>query len=208
MPPHFHRPRPKLKFPPPLALPRPAGQYAAHDRQIYLRPRRARAQPQEHLARPAAREAHRHHRPVGLRQVVAGLRHHLCRGPAALCGKPVRLRAPVSGDDAKARCGPHRGPVAGHFHRAEDHQPQSALDGRHRHRDLRLHAPDVRPRGRALFARDRPAHREPDRQPDGGSHSGAGRGTRLYLLAPHRSRSQGRVPKGTRRADEEGLSAG
>jgi excinuclease ABC subunit A len=30
-----------------------------------------------------------------------------------------------------------------HRHRAEDHQPQSALHRRHRHRDLRLPAPAV-----------------------------------------------------------------
>ena len=61
-----------------------------------------------------------HHRPVGLGQVLARLRHHLCRGPAALCRKPVGLCAPVPGADAEARRRSHRRPVAGHLHRAED----------------------------------------------------------------------------------------
>ena len=50
---------------------------------------------------------------------------------------------------------------------------QSALDGRHGHRDLRLHAPAVRARRRALFAGHRPADREPDRHPDGRPRHGA-----------------------------------
>ena len=65
---------------------------------------------------------------------------------------PVGLCAPVPGDDAEAGRGPYRGSVTGHLHRAEDHQPQSALHRRHRHRDLRLHAAAVRARRRALFA--------------------------------------------------------
>ena len=52
---------------------------------------------------------------------------------------------------------------------------ESALDRRHRHRDLRLSAPAVRAGGRALFARHRPSHRKPDRQPDGRPHPGAAR---------------------------------
>src|SRR5213082_2349365 len=50
---------------------------------------------------------------------------------------------------------------------AEDQQPQPALDRRHRHRNLRLHAPAVGPRRHPLLARDRPADLGPDRQPDG-----------------------------------------
>ena len=66
-------------------------------------------------------EARGAHRAVGVGQELAGLRHHLCRGPAALCGEPVGLRAPVPGADGQAGRGPDRGPVAGHLHRAEDH---------------------------------------------------------------------------------------
>ena len=51
------------------------------------------------------------------------------------------------------------------------------------------------------------AHREPDREPDGGPGAGAaGRDPPLSARAD-RARPQGRVPQGVRRAAEEGLSA-
>jgi excinuclease ABC subunit A len=79
--------------------------------------------------------------PVGFGQILAGLRHHLRRGPAPLRRIAVGLRAPVSRTAGQARRRLHRGPVAGHRHRAEIGQPQSALERRHHHRDLRLPAP-------------------------------------------------------------------
>jgi hypothetical protein len=82
----------------------------------------------------------------GLRQVLARVRYDLCRGPAPLRREPVGLCAPVPRDDAEAGRRSHRRPVAGDLDRAEDHQPQPALDRRHGHRDLRLPAPAVRPR--------------------------------------------------------------
>ena len=100
-----------------------------------------------------------------LGQVVARLRHHLCRGPAPLRREPVGLCPPVPRADAEAGRRFDRGPVAGHLDRAEDDLAQPALDGRHGHRDLRLSAPAVRARRRPLLARDRPADREPDRSP-------------------------------------------
>ena len=63
---------------------------------------RTRAQSQECRRRAAARQADRDHRPVRLGQVLACLRHHLCRGPAPLCREPVGLCPPVPGDDAEA----------------------------------------------------------------------------------------------------------
>ena len=44
---------------------------------------------------------------------------------------------------------------------------EPALHRRHGHRDPRLHAPAVGARRHPLFARHRPADREPDGQPDG-----------------------------------------
>jgi excinuclease UvrABC ATPase subunit len=87
-------------------------------------------------------------------------------------------------------------------------QPQPALDRRHGHRDLRLHAPAVRARRRSLFAGHRPADREPDRQPDGRPGDGAGGRHAALPAGADRARPQGRVPQGIRRADEEGLPAG
>ncbi len=55
-----------------------------HGQRSDRRPRRPRAQPQEHRPRDPARPARRHHRAVGLGQVVARLRHDLRRGPAPL----------------------------------------------------------------------------------------------------------------------------
>ena len=68
-----------------------------------------------------ARPARGVHRPVRLGQILARLRHHLCRGPAPLRREPVGLCAAVPGDDAEAGRRPDRRPVARHLHRAEDH---------------------------------------------------------------------------------------
>ncbi len=148
--------------------PLPGTNRRRHDgTQINHHSRGPRAQSQECRSRPAPQQPDRDDRPVGLGQVLARLRYHLRRRPAPLCRKPVGLCTAVSRDDAEARCRPDRRAVAGHLHRAEDHQPQPALDRRHGHRNLRLHAAAVRPRRRALFAGHRAADRKPDGQPDG-----------------------------------------
>ena len=146
--------------------------------------------------------------PVGLGQVLARLRYHLRRRPAALRRVPVGLCAPVPRADAEARRRPDRRPVAGDLDRAEDDLEEPALDRRHRHRDLRLHAPAVRPRRCPLFARDRPADRGQTVSQMVDRIMALPEGTRLYLLAPDRARPQGRVPEGARRAAARGLPAG
>ena len=93
------------------------------------------------------------HRPVRLGQVFARVRHDLRRGPAPLRRVAVGLRAAVPVGDGKARRRPHRGTVAGDRDRAEGDLAQSALDGRHGHRDLRLPARAVRARRRARAVR-------------------------------------------------------
>ncbi len=163
---------------------------------LHLRPRRARAQSEERRRRPAARQAGGDHRPVGLGQVVARLRHDLCRGPAPLRREPVGLCPPVPRADAEARRRFDRGPVAGDLDRAEDDLAQSALDRRHGHRDLRLPAPAVRARRRALLAGHRPADREPDRVADGRPHHGDARRHAALPAGADRARPQGRVPQG------------
>ncbi len=129
-------------------------------------------------------------------------------GPAPLCREPVRLRAAISGNDAEAGRRPDRRPVAGHFHRAENHLAQSALDRGHRHRDLRLHAAVVGARRRALLAGDRSADREPDRVADGRPYSCFARRHAALSARARGARPQGRVPQGARRVHEEGLPAG
>ena len=113
-----------------------------------------------HPARPAGRD----HRPVRLGQVVAGVRHALRRGSAALRRVALGLRAAVPRADGEARRRLHRGPLAGHLDRPEDHLAQPALDGRHRHRDLRLPAPAVRARRARRTARSA-AGRSPASRP-------------------------------------------
>ena len=150
-----------------------------HGDGLHPAPRCADPQPQEHRPGPAARQADRDHRPVRLGQVLAGLRHHLCRGPAPLRRIAVSLCTPVPQRDGKAGYRPYRGPEPGDLDRTEVHQPQPALHRRHDHRDLRLPAP-------ALCPRRHPALPGPwlpaggaDRQPDGGPGAGAGWRTAL-----------------------------
>ena len=90
--------------------------------------------------------AHRDHGRVGVRQIVARLRHDLRRGPAALRGIALRLCAPVPGAHGKARRGRHRRHRARRRHPPEEHHAQSALDRRHLHGVLRLPAPALRAR--------------------------------------------------------------
>src|SRR5690606_16244731 len=58
-------------------------------------PRRPPEQPEEPRPRPAAGRTDGDHRRIGLRQVLAGLRHAVCRGPASLRGNLQSLCAPV-----------------------------------------------------------------------------------------------------------------
>ena len=53
--------------------------------------------------RPAPEPAGRDHRAFRIGQEQPGLRHAVRRGPAALRGEPLRLRAPVPGPDGEAR---------------------------------------------------------------------------------------------------------
>ena len=101
-----------------------------------------------------------------------------------------------------------RGPVAGDLDRAEDHLEEPALDRRHGHRDLRLSAPAVRARRRALLAGHRPADREPDRQPDGRPHHGDAGGHAALPAGAGRARPQGRVPQGAGRPARSAASSG
>ena len=152
--------------------------------------------------RHPAREPDGDHRPVGIGQVEPRLRHHLCRGPAPLRGVAQRLRAPVPRDDAEARRRAYRRPVAGDLDRAEDDVEEPALDGRDGHRNLRLHAPAVGARRRALLARHRPADRGAAGQPDGRPGDGAARRLAPLSARAGRARPQGRVSQGAGRVAE------
>ena len=140
-----------------------------------------------------------HHRPVRLRQILAGVRHDLRRGPAPLRRVAVRLCAPVPRTDGQAGRRQHRRPVAGDLHRAEDHLEEPALHRRHGDRNPRLHAPALGARRGALFARHRPADRGADGVADGRPRDGDAGGHAAAAARPRRARPQGRIPQGTRR---------
>ncbi len=109
----------------------------------------------------------------GSRKIVAGLRHHLRRGPAPLRRDALHLRAPVPRPDGAARRGFHRRPEPGHFHRAENHQPQPALHRRHHHRNLRLPAAALLLDRRAALPDLRQRDFAPDHRADSAARAGA-----------------------------------
>ena len=113
--------------------------------------------------------------PVGLRQVVAGVRHDLRRGAAPVRRVAERLRAPVPRADGQAGRGLHRGAVAGDLDRPEDDLAQPAVDGRHGHRDLRLPAPAVGADRQAALLQLRPPDRRASRPSRSSTRSWASR---------------------------------
>ena len=123
--------------------------------------------------------------PERLGQELAGLRHALRRGPAAVHREPVGLRPAVPPPDGAARRRPDRGPAADDLDRPAGRQPEPAQHGGHGHRDLRLPAAAVGPAGRADLlpaAASRSASRRPSR-----SSTTCWRlptGTRMMILAP------------------------
>ena len=104
----------------------------------------------------------------------------------------VGLCPAVPRTDAEARRRFDRGAVAGDLDRAEDDLAQPALDGRHGHRDLRLHAAAMGAGRGAVFAGDRPADRQPDRVADGRSGAWRCRRARGSICWP-RSRAAARA---------------
>ena len=76
-------------------------------------------QPEEHQFADSEEQIGGHHRPVGIGQVILGVRHTLCRRPAPLCGEPEFVCAAVHGPTQQARRGEHHRPLARHRHRTE-----------------------------------------------------------------------------------------
>jgi hypothetical protein len=128
-----------------------------------------RAQPQGHLARPPRGRHDRLHRPVGLGQVLARVRHDLRRGAAPVRRVAVAYARPVPRPDGQARRRLHRGPVArvSIDQKSTNRNPRST--GRHDHRGLRLPAPAVGarrpPHCPGLRRADHPADPAADRRP-------------------------------------------
>lgn len=169
------------------------------------RPWSARAQPEECLARPPARLAHRLHGLVGVGQVLPRLRHDLRRGPAALRGVPVLVRPAVPRPDGQAGRGLHRGSLPGCLHRPEVDLAQPALDGRHHHRGLRLPAAAVRAHRQAALPRVPPSHHTPVAAGHRRQGAGAPGGEPLPGPVAAGARAQGRVRRPLRRPPDQGI---
>ena len=125
---------------------------------------RARAQPQEHLGRDPARQPRRRHRPLGLRQVEPGVRHHLRRGSAALHGVALHLREALRRAGHQARRRLRLRPLARHLDRAEDARQQPALDRRDDDRHRELSEPAVRHHRPGALSADRRGRRRAARR--------------------------------------------
>ncbi len=144
----------------------------------------------------------------GSGQVLAGVRHDLRRGPAALRRVAVVLRPAVPRADGQAGRRLHRGSLAGGLDRPEVDQPQPPVHGGHDHRGLRLPAAALRP-GRpaalpGLRRADHPADPAADRRPA----AGAARGHPVPGAGAGRARPQGRVRRPVPRAAGQGLRPG
>ena len=164
-------------------------------------PRRPPEQPQEPRPRHPHRTAGRRHRHLGQRQVLAGLRHPLCRRAAPLRRDLLGLCPPVPRPDGPTAGRQHRRRAAGHRHRPDQSGAHLALDGRHDDRaqrpseaadGARRHPvlPAVRRAGahrrRGQHRRRHPrACRRPRRPAPGRQLPGAGAG-RLRRAAGHR----------------------
>ena len=145
------------------------------------------------------------HRPVGIRQIVARVRHDLRRGTAPLRRVAVGVRAPVPGADGQAGRRLDRGPVAGDLDRPEDDLAQPALDGRDGHGDLRLPAAAVGADRPSALPHLRPADHRPVGRADHRPGDGARGGHPVHGDGADRPRAQGRVRQAVRGAADRGL---
>ena len=133
--------------------------------------------------RASARPADRFHRSFRVGKVLLGLRHHLCRGPAALCGIPFCVCPPVPRADGQTRRRLHRGALAGDLDRPENRLPQPPLDGGDGYRDPRLSAAALGPDRDSPLSDPWAAGQTPDTPADrrpGPATSARGPGSRCW----------------------------
>ena len=180
-----------------------------NDLQIHLHPRRARAQPQEHLARAAAREARGDHRAVGLGQVLARLRHRsMPRASAAMSSR--------SSAYARQFLDMMQKPDVDHI---DGLSPAISIEQKTTSRNPRSTVgtvTEIYDYMRLLWARVgipySPATGLPIESQTVSQMVdrvlALPEGTRLYLLAPIARGRKGEYQQGFRRAAEEGLPAG
>ena len=140
-------------------------------------------------------------------EILVGFRYYLRGGTAALRGDALHLCAPVPGPDGAAGCGFDRRPESGDFDRAEDHQPQPALHGRHHHRDLRLPAAAVLLDRRTALPGLRQRDFAADHGADSAARAGAEAGRPVDGDGADRARAQGRVQERSGEAGAAGFCA-
>ena len=172
---------------------------------IHTRQRRPRAQSEEHRDHHSQGQAGGDHRGFRFREEFPGLRHHLRRGPAALRGVAVGLRAAVPGADGQAGRRLHRGAVPGDFHRPEGGVAQPALHGGHGDRDIRLPAAAVRPDRPSALLEVRPAGGTADGIPDRRRHHQPGRGQPHHAAGPQSAPQEGRTQRRVRVGPKGGV---
>ena len=122
---------------------------------IHTRSRSPGQQPEKRYRRHPTRQVRSNHRIVRVRQIIAGVRHIVCRRAAALRGKPVGLCTPVSRPHVKARLRFHNRPPASHSHTAACGTAQPAFHSGYHHRDIRLPATAVRKDWQDILSRKR-----------------------------------------------------
>jgi hypothetical protein len=171
------------------------------------RPRRARAQPQGHHRPASAQRADLRHRPLGVREVVACVRHDLRRRAATLRRVALRLRAAVLADDGEARRRLDRRPLPGDLHRPEDDVAKPAFDRRDGDRDLRLPPAPLRASRPAALSHLRASDRRPVRRVDRRPDPSPARRHEVHGQRAGRPRPEGRVPRPARAAARRGLHA-
>ena len=113
------------------------------------------AQPQRHQCDHTPQQPHGGDRCERLRQIFAGLRHHLRRGAAPLHRNLLCLCPQLPGRHGASRCGQDNRSEPCYQHRAEDDQQEPPLHGGHHNRDIRLSASALRTCRHRLQLHDR-----------------------------------------------------
>ncbi len=165
----------------------------------------------------------RRHRAERVRQVLAGVRRRLRRGPAPLHGNPHAVRAPVLADAAATGRGRCMGRSAGHRPRATHGPRRGQLHRRDGHRGRPLLAPSLRKGRRASLPGVRrgdhaderrcalrqggrvPGYRKDDCLRAGSSGPQGDLSRPLHLGVPHRR--QGRARRRRHRRDRPAAEA-
>ena len=151
-------------------------------------------QPQAYRPHPAPQSAGGHHRTFRVREVLAGVRYAVRRRPAAVCGKPFRLRKAVPRPDAEAESGTHRRSGSRHRHRTAQRRRHAPLHRGHGDGNIRLPPTALRSRGRSPLSPLRQTAGVAVRRGDHAAAAGAGPGLQTHPARSGGVRAQGGTP--------------